>query len=119
MSKHPYLLTPQAQKSLRIARQWSRNRWGEDLTRRSFEALHKAACHIAQHCKKHSPESVMPVTGNLGTYPVREHYLIYVPWASGQVAIVDVIRQQRDVPAILAKNAPLISCELKALINDY
>lgn len=45
-------------------------------------------------------------------YPVREHYLVYEPLAPGVIAIVAVIRQGRDIPAILQKWAAPIRREL-------
>jgi hypothetical protein len=41
-------------------------------------------------------------------YPVREHYIVYEPLAPRFIAIVAVIRQRRDIPAILQKwSAPI------------
>jgi hypothetical protein len=43
---------------------------------------------------------------------VREHYLVYEPLDTGFIAIVAVIRQGRDIPAILQKWADPIRREL-------
>lgn len=54
-------------------------------------------------------------------HPVREHYLVYEPLDGQRVVIVAVIRQQRDVPAILQKWAAPIRrelTELRAAIDD-
>jgi len=41
-------------------------------------------------------------------YPVREHYIVYETLAEGLIAVVAVIRQGRDVAAILQKwSAPI------------
>ncbi len=41
-------------------------------------------------------------------HPVREHYIVYEPLAERFIAIVAVIRQGRDIPAILQKwSAPI------------
>jgi len=45
-------------------------------------------------------------------YPVREHYIVYEPLADRFIAIVAVIRQGRDVPAILQKWSVPIRREL-------
>jgi hypothetical protein len=45
-------------------------------------------------------------------YPVREHYIVYEPLAEWFIAIVAVIRQGRDIPAILQKWAAPIRREL-------
>jgi plasmid stabilization system protein ParE len=116
MSKQtPYLLTPQARQSLRETKRWSRARWGEAQTKHYFEDLDKAACYIAANQTALAARDDLTGTPELGIYPVREHYLIYVALGKQQIALVDVIRQSRDVPAILAQSAPLIRRELKAI----
>lgn len=45
-------------------------------------------------------------------YPVREHYIVYEPLSDRLIALVAVIRQERDVPAILQKWAAPIRREL-------
>ena len=51
----------------------------------------------------------------LGIYPVREHYLVFEPLSDDRMAIVAVIRQGRDLPDILQRNAHTIHRELNRL----
>ena len=54
-------------------------------------------------------------------HPVREHYLVYEPLDDHCIVIVAVIRQRRDVPAILQKWAAPLRRELSeiwAAIDD-
>lgn len=115
MSNKSYLLTPQARKSLRAAKLWSKNRWGDAQTKHYFETLHKTASYIGINHKSLCNTDALNGTAELGIYPSGEHYLVFLPIADKQVAIVDIIRQGRDIPTILAKNAPLIRRELNAI----
>lgn len=45
-------------------------------------------------------------------YPVREHYIVYEPLGPRFIAIVAIIRQGRDIPAILQKWAAPVRREL-------
>lgn len=45
-------------------------------------------------------------------YPIREHYIVYEPLGERFIAVVAVIRQGRDIPAILQKWAAPIRGEL-------
>ena len=117
MKNKPYVLTPRARQSFRAAKSWSKVRWGDDLTRKYFEDLDKAARYVAE--KHQSLLSNVELTGNtgLGVYPSREHYLVFVPISEEQIAIVDLIRQGRDIPSILARNATIIRHELDAIAS--
>ena len=83
----------------------------------AFEDLDKAARYVAE--KHQSLLSNVELTGNtgLGVYPSREHYLVFVPISEEQIAIVDLIRQGRDIPSILARNATIIRHELDAIAS--
>jgi hypothetical protein len=48
-------------------------------------------------------------------YPVREHYIVYVPLGERLIAIVAVIRQGRDISSILQKWSVLIRRELNEI----
>ncbi|MGK7928398.1 MAG: type II toxin-antitoxin system RelE/ParE family toxin [Spirulina sp.] len=115
MASSLYVLTPTARANLREAKAWSRKRWGVDLTRKYFEDLDKAANYLAtHHTSLPSREHLAGGTG-LGIYPVREHYLVFEPLSDGRLAIVAVIRQGRDLPDILQRNAHTIRRELNKL----
>ena len=56
-------------------------------------------------------------TTNLGVYAVGEHYIVYVPISDSQIVIVALIRQSRDVPAILKSNGHVIRRQLKKIMG--
>jgi plasmid stabilization system protein ParE len=107
-----YLLTAQAAADLREARIWSRARWGKELTHRYFDDLHDGAQHIAENYASFRDRHELAGGTALLIYPVREHYIVYEPLAPRLIAIVAVIRQGRDIPAILQKWAAPIRREL-------
>jgi plasmid stabilization system protein ParE len=107
-----YLLTARAAADLREARAWSRARWGKALTDGYFEDLHEGAQYIAaNHASLRDRHELAGGTALL-LYPVREHYIVYEPLAPRLIAIAAVIRQSRDIPAILQKWAAPIRQEL-------
>lgn len=112
MRRKSYLLTARAAADLREARAWSRARWAKDLTDGYFEDLHEGAQYIAEnHASLRDRHELAGGTALL-LYPVREHYIVYEPLAPRLIAIVAVIRQSRDIPAILRKWAAPIRQEL-------
>lgn len=112
MRRKSYLLTARAAADLREARTWSRARWGKELTNRYFDDLHEGAQYIAEnHASLRDRHELAGGTALL-LYPVREHYIVYEPLAPRLIAIVAVIRQGRDIPAILQKWAAPIRREL-------
>jgi len=107
-----YVLTLRAANDLREARAWSRARWGKPLTRRYFEELHKGAQYVADNCHRLRAHDELSGGTLLHVYPIREHYLIYEPLNSDVIAIVAIVRQGRDLSAILRKWAGSIRREL-------
>ena len=104
-----------ARSHLRGAKQWSLERWGKKLTQVCFRDLDAAARRLAEN---HTTlPSRMELTGDplLRAYPVREHFLIYVPVDNWRIAIVAVIRQGRDLPALCARHRSMIERELQGL----
>ncbi len=110
-----YVLSPTARNHLREAKRWSLERWGKRLNETYFSDLDAAARRIAENYN--SLPSRIDLTGDatLHAYPAREHFLIYVPLNCGQIAIVAVFRQGRDLPKILAQYRFTIEKELAAL----
>jgi len=107
-----YVLTARATADLREARAWSRARWGKELTNRYFEDLHEGAQYIAQNHASFRDRHELAGGTALLLYTVREHYIVYEPLAPGFIAILAVIRQGRDIPAILQKWAAPIRREV-------
>lgn len=116
MPKH-YILTRTAEQDFREARQWSLSRWGKTLTTQYFSDLHDSAEYLSKnHHFLLEKENLTGVAG-LGIHAVREHYMIYVAVDNKTVVIVALIRQSRDVPAILKANSYIINRELKEIID--
>ena len=82
------------------------------MTNRYFEDLHEGAKHIAENHASFRDRHELAGGTALLLYPVREHYIVYEPLATSLIAIVAVIRQGRDIPAILQKWAAPIRREL-------
>lgn len=112
MRRKSYVLTARAAADLSEARVWSRARWGKELTNRYFEDLHEGAQYIAENHAYFRDRQELAGGTALLLYPVREHYIVYEPLGPRFIAIVAVIRQGRDIPAILQKWAAPIRREL-------
>ncbi len=108
MRRARYVLTARAAADLHEARAWSRARWGKELTSQYFDDLHEGAQFIAENLGALRGRHELSAGTSLLVYPVREHYIVYEPLAERFIAIVAVIRQGRDIPAILQKwSAPI------------
>ena len=108
MRRARYVLTARAAADLREARAWSRARWGKELTNKYFDDLHEGAQFIAENQSSLRRRNELSGGTSLLVYPVREHYIVYEPLGERFIAVVAVIRQGRDVPAILLKwSAPI------------
>jgi plasmid stabilization system protein ParE len=82
------------------------------LTNRYLEDLHEGAQYIAENHASFRARQELAGGSALLLYPVREHYLVYEPLGPRFIAIVAVVRQGRDLPAILQKWAAPIRREL-------
>jgi plasmid stabilization system protein ParE len=91
---------------------YSRARWGKELTNRYFQDLHEGARYIAENHASFRDRQELAGGTALLLYPVREHYIVYEPLGPAFIAIVAVVRQGRDIPAILQKWAAPIRREL-------
>jgi len=112
-----YILTKTAAGDFREARRWSVARWGKKRTRSYFQQLHDGADYIAKHQPAIAARDDLLGNTDLGVYPVGEHYLVYVPMSDTQIVIVALIRQTRDVPAILKANNFQIRRQLIAALK--
>ena len=112
MRRRSYVLTARAAADLNEARVWSRDRWGKELTNSYFEDLHEGAQYIAENHASFRGRHELAGGTALLLYPVREHYIVYEPLAARFIAIVAVVRQGRDIPAILQKWAAPIRREM-------
>lgn len=112
-----YLLTASAERDFREARRWSLSRWGPELTRQYFADLHAAAEDTAKNYRSLAKKEQLTGSSGLGIRAAREHYLVYVPIGDRNIVIVALIRQTRDVPAILNANSFLIRRQLAEIVE--
>ena len=112
-----YVLTETAARDFRTARAWSSSRWGKERTRSYFRQIHDAAERIAANQSAVQGRENLTGDTGLGAYPVGEHYLVYAPIDDKRIAIVALIRQTRDVPAILQANSYRIHRALAAALK--
>lgn len=110
-----YLLTVTAEQDFQEARRWSLSRWGKELTKQHFTDHHKSVEEIAQSHQRFASAEHLDDQLELKIHPVREHYLVYVPIGKSTIVIVALIRQTRDVPAILRISGFKIKRELKEI----
>lgn len=113
-----YILTETAERDFREARRWSVTRWGKNRTKSYFQQLHDSADYIATHQPAIVPRDDLIGNADLGVYAVGEHYLVYVPVSDTQIIIAALIRQTRDVPAILKANSFQIRRQLTAALKE-
>lgn len=113
--KKSYTLTVTAERDFREAKRWSQARWGKEQTTAYFTDLHKGAEFIAHHQQNITDRNTLTAATGLGIYPVREHYIVYLPVSETHIIIVALIRQVRDVCAILQANQFRIQREIKSL----
>ena len=112
-----YILTETAERDFREARRWSLSRWGPELTKQYFADLHAGAEDTAENYQSLAQKDHLTGTSGLGIRAVREHYLVYVPIGDRSIVIVALIRQTRDVPAILKANSSVIRRQLVEIVD--
>jgi len=112
-----YILTETAARDFREARRWSVARWGRKRTKSYFQQLHDGADYIATHQPAIAARDDLIGNTDLGVYAVGEHYLVYVPASDTRIIIVALIRQTRDVPAILKANSFQIRRQLTTALK--
>jgi plasmid stabilization system protein ParE len=115
MPERSYVLTETAVADFKAARDWSMKRWGKALTISYFQSLHDAAEALAKNQFALPSSAKITACSELLVWPVREHYLVYTPAQNQKIIIVSLIRQTRDVPAILAENRFFIERALKKI----
>ena len=101
MPRKNYVLTLMAERHLEELTAFSLDHWGEGLTDKYLADLHEAAQRIARDHRSYAPRRDLSGGTGLSVYPVREHYIVYESLGKGRIAIAAIIRQGRDMPAIL------------------
>lgn len=111
----PYILTQTAEHDFRDAKAWSMRRWGTKLTRQYFKDLEAGATYIANNHHTFRTRDDLAADTGLMVYPVREHYIVFLPLAEHRIVIVALLRQGRDVPTILSRHSYRIAAEVKVI----
>ncbi len=117
MASQFYTLTATAEQDLRDAKAWSLSRWSKELTQQYFEDLHKGAEFVAQNYASLRCRDELAGGTGLSLYPVREHYLVYLPVKTDHIILVAFIRQVRDVPTILAQEHFRLNREVDEILE--
>jgi plasmid stabilization system protein ParE len=106
-----YFLSPTAIKHLRGHKRWSLEQFGYDTTKKYFQDMDKGFQYIADNYERFPSRSELTGDSGLSIYPVREHYVVFVPMNDG-IHIADVLGQAQDIPNILRENAAIFQHEL-------
>ncbi len=114
-----YVLTETAAGDFRAARGWSLARWGKERTKTYFEQLHADAEYVSAHQQAIAKRDDLIGNTGLGVHAVGEHYLVYAPLESKRIAVVALIRQTRDVPAIVEANSFQIRKQVRAVLQRF
>jgi len=115
--KKHYTLTLTAEADLQALTAWSIGRWGNSLTEQYLDDLHDGAEYLAKNSGVSGRPTALSGNTGLSVYPIREHYIIFVPVAKDHIVIVAFIRLGRDIPDILRKANVQIERELKAIFE--
>lgn len=102
-----YRLTTGAAQDIREIADWSLERWGRDRTVRYLTEMHERLLFLAANFKMFESNTTHgDLSGGSGLhlYPVNKHYVVFLPLGEQSIAVAAVIRQGRDIPAILQKD---------------
>lgn len=118
MSHARYVLTQSAAEDIRDLADWSLSRWGQEKTAAYLTELHQRLVYLSENLDTvQRNQTFADLNGGTGLmlYPVQKHYVVFLPLGEQFIAVVAVIRQGRDVPAILKKHAIAIRGELQEI----
>jgi plasmid stabilization system protein ParE len=101
-TKH-YLLTQTAANDFRRAKAWSLKRWGKENTTSYFQHIENIANELGKQTLL-AKTDVLDVD-NLSIWPIKEHYLVYIPLDNELIAIVGLFRQTQDLTSIIQNNS--------------
>lgn len=99
-----YFLSPTAIRPLRDHKKWSLDKFGRAVTKKYFQDMDKAFKYIAENCKGLPARPELIGESGLYIYPVREHYIVYVP-VNNNIHIAAILRQVQDIPNIINEGA--------------
>jgi len=106
-----YFLSPTAINQLRDHKKWSLAKFGRAVTKKYFQDIDKALQYIADNYKSFPIRPELTGESGLSIYPIREHYVIYVPM-NNNIHIAAVLRQTQDVPNIINEGAAIFQREI-------
>lgn len=115
-TSRPYLLTQGAVDDIREIADWSHARWGKDRTVQYLIDLHAGLEYVAGHFSSFIDNKTFEeLSGGTGLhlYPIGKHYIVYVPIGAKCIAVAAIIRQGRDIPAILQRDGFTLHRELQ------
>lgn len=67
--------------------------------------------YIADNYERFPSRFQLVGESGLSIYPVREHYVVFVPMSDG-IHIADILRQTQDIPNTLSDNAAIFQREI-------
>jgi len=112
-----YTLTRRAEKDLAELADWSLARWGGELTNAYLDQLHRGIEWVAKNQQKVAARPDLAADTHLSVYPLREHYVVFIPVGGEHIIILSFLRQGRDVATILRKNSARLTRELKNIMQ--
>lgn len=118
MANRAYLLTAGAAGDIREIAQWSLQRWGKEQTLKYLGELHAGLEYIAANLaivKQHKSRDALSGGSGLMLYPINQHYAAFVPIAERSIAVAAIIRQGRDIAAILQKDRLMIDRDIQEI----
>ena len=104
-------LSPHAIGHLRNHKKWSLERFGHATTKKYFQDMDEGFQYIADNYERFPSRFELAGESGLSIYPVREHYVVFVPMSDG-IHIADVLRQTQDIPNILSDNAAIFQGDI-------
>jgi plasmid stabilization system protein ParE len=111
----PYVLTPTAAADIREIADWSMDHWGQVRTVKYLHDLHEGFCTIAKNHAGFMKRDYLGGSVGIALYPIKKHYVAFVPIDKKKIAIAAIIRQGRDIPSILLKNRYMIEREVQTI----
>lgn len=90
-----------------------------NCTSENFTTAPSTLRHTRQRYRADRGRQGLTGDTKLGIYAVGEHFLVYVPIDKARIAIVALIRQVRDVPAILQANHFQIQIALDEALKEF
>jgi plasmid stabilization system protein ParE len=105
MKSSKYTLTMRAEVDLDEFYEKSLEQYGPIQTNKFLADLKKAAEFVADNIGKAPTRAHLVGESGLSLYPVNNHFIAYRPVTVDHIVIIAIIRQSRDVAALIAAEA--------------